>query len=290
MSSIYSLIPDIKHFIETNEDWYEQVSDLNKQQEKNRVRSTGHEPRRGLRLSGLGDRCPRALWYSIHHPELAERTAATDKFKFSYGHIIEQMALSLCRLAGHSVEGEQDELVVDGICGHRDAVVDGCILDVKSCSGAKFDQYRKGFLVEATDAFGYLYQLDGYVVGSAADPLVSVKDRGYLLFVDKEHGGMVLHEHYARPVLLRSRIEAFKAIIGNSSPPPCGCGLKPVGSSGNIGLDTRANYNPYKHLCFPELRTFQYKDGPDVKLIHLVKVVREPDVPEIFRLPNKEEG
>lgn len=231
-----------------------------------------------LRLSGLGDKCPKALWYSIHCPEQAEALPASARFKYGYGHIIEELALSLARLAGHDVQGEQDELEVDGIVGHRDAVVDGCVLDVKSCSSISFGKFKERTL-EKDDAFGYLYQLDGYILGSASDPLVVDKQKGYFLAIDKTLGHMVLYEHSLRLLHLQSRIVEYKQIVEAAQAPQCRCGTKPVGSSGNIGLDTRASYSLYKHLCFPELRTFLYAHGP----VHLVKVVRTPDVPELRR-------
>jgi hypothetical protein len=207
---------------------------------------------------------------------LAEPLPAAAKFKYGYGHIIEDMALSLARLAGHNVQGEQDELVVDGIIGHRDAVVDGCVVDVKSCSSIAFGKFKERTLAQ-DDAFGYLYQLDGYVLGSHDDPLVTVKDKGYFLAIDKTLGHMVLYEHVLRPDNIRTRIQQYKRISELPQPPRCTCGLKPQGSSGNIGLDVRASYSLYKHCCFPNLRTFLYSNGP----VFLVEVKRTPDVPEL---------
>lgn len=274
MKSIYTLVPDIQHFIETNEDWYEQATQDTHSRWKP-SEGINRDIRRGLRLSGLGDRCPKALWYSVHHPEQAEQLPASAKFKYGYGHIIEAMALSLARLAGHTVEGEQDELVVDGIVGHRDAVVDGCVLDVKSCSSLSFSKIKDGHLAN-DDPFGYLYQLDGYVLGSLLDPLVTVKDRGYILAIDKTLGHMTLYEHGLRTEIIRRRIREYQEICSRSDPPICRCGVKPQGASGNIQLDVRASYSPFKRCCFPEVRTFSYANGP----VHLVKVVRTPDVPE----------
>src|SRR6266849_6159935 len=43
----------------------------------------------------------------------------------------------MAKAAGHEVLGEQDELTLDGVVGHRDCVIDGCIVDVKTTS--RFD-------------------------------------------------------------------------------------------------------------------------------------------------------
>ena len=124
-----------------------------------------------LRLSQMGPRCPKALWYSIHHPELAEKLPTWAKFKYAYGHILEAFAIILAKEAGHDVTGEQDAIEVDGVIGHRDCVIDGCIVDVKSASSRSFQKFKTKTLAQ-DDPFGYLDQLDAYMAGSLEDPLV----------------------------------------------------------------------------------------------------------------------
>jgi len=58
------------------------------------------------------------------------------------------------------------------------------VVDVKSTSSIGFKKFRDGLLNILT-VFGYLEQLDGYLVVSLSDPLVTVKDKGYLLAIDK---------------------------------------------------------------------------------------------------------
>jgi len=187
------------------------------------------------------------------------------------------LALTLAKAAGHRVEGEQDELVVDGIKGHRDAVIDGCLVDVKSATSFGVAKSRRNF--EESDSFGYLDQLDGYVLGSANDPLVTIKDKGYLWFIDKTLGHMHVYEHTARPDRIRSKINRNKIIVEQSTAPACTCGTRERGQSGNIELDVRASYSAYKFCCFPSLRTFLYSDGP----VYLTRVAKTPDVPEVDR-------
>ena len=267
MKTIDTLITDV----------YELLRTYNGELEvKARVGSDDRAPT--LRLSQMGPRCPKALWYSIHHPELAEELPAQAIFKYSYGHAIENLAIQLAKLAGHTVTGEQDELIVDGIKGHRDCVIDGCVVDVKSTTSIGFQKFKDKSLLEKDD-FGYLDQLDGYLVGSLSDPLVTVKDKGYLWAIDKNLGHMVLYEHTIRSEHIHSRIRSYKAIVEQSSAPRCECGTQPDGKSGNIRLDTRASYSAFKHCCHPNLRTFLYANGP----VYLTKVVRTPDVPEIGR-------
>ncbi len=237
---------------------------------------TARPPR--LRLSQMGPKCPRALWFSIHHPELAEALPPYARIKYSYGHIIEQFTIQLAKAAGHEVLGEQDEVSVDGILGHRDCVIDGCVVDVKSSSSRGFDKFKSGSIAQ-TDDFGYLDQLDGYLVGSVNDPLVRTKDRGYLLAVDKTLGHMCLYEHQVREESIRERIRESKQIVALQDPPECRCKSVQDGTSGNLRLDVKASYNPYKYCCKPNLRTFLYSTGPR----YLTHVQRKPDVTEVDR-------
>lgn len=277
MPSINTLVPDIYDLVKSKGGWenvcFEKISTgLQKALVK------PDSPSR-LRLSQLGDKCPCALWNSIHHPELAEPLPPYAVIKYTYGHIIEALIIELARAAGHEVTGEQDELVVDGVVGHRDCVIDGAIVDVKSASSFGFKKFKDG-TIRQDDPFGYLDQLDAYVVGSAEDDLVRVKDRGYNLVVDKTLGHLYLYEHVVRPWRIRERIRLHREIIQQPSQPDCSCGTVPDGKSGNIRLDTKASYSNYKHVCFPSLRTFLYADGPR----YLTRVNRLPDVPEITPL------
>lgn len=216
-----------------------------------------------LRLSQMGESCPCALWHRIHKPHLAEPFQPWTEVKFSFGHIIEALAISLAKAAGHRVEGEQDEVSVDGIVGHRDCVIDGCIVDVKSAASPSFKKFKDGTLGQ-DDLFGYLDQLDGYLLGSHDDPLVTTKDRGYLLAVDKQLGHMCLYEHKltaAREYEFHSRADRYRNIVARTEPPQCTCGTYIERSTGNTRLDVKASYNPYKYCCFPKLRCFIGK-GP----------------------------
>jgi hypothetical protein len=266
MKSIYQLIPDI-HYLVSQKDWQKQLVVQPK---------FGGGSRSGLRLSQMGPKCPRALWYSVHAPELAEPLPPSAEIKYTYGHIMEAMVIELAKLAGHTVEGEQDELIVDGITGHRDCVFDGCLVDIKSQSTRAIEKLRSKTLAQ-DDPFGYLDQLDGYSLGSLSDPLVKVKDKAYLLGIDKTLGHMVLYEHECRHEQIKERIVKYRSIIERVSPPDCECGTRYSGSSGNIELDIKASYSPYKYQCFPHLRTFLYATGPQ----YLTKVVRLPNVKEV---------
>lgn len=270
MTNIYQLINDVKQFINSREELD--------------IPMTIHFGERKepptLRLSKMGEMCPCHLWHSIHRPELAEQLPPEAVFKFSYGHTIEKMAIELARAAGHDVRGEQDELYAFGIKGHRDCVLDGCIVDVKSCSKHMYEKFERK-AIAYDDPFGYLSQLDGYLVGSADDDLVQVKDRAYIWYIDKTLGKMGLYEHVLREQFIRRRIEEHKRIAGLSKAPACQCDTRAHGESGNVQLGVKSSYSPFKHVCFPHLRTFLYKERDGLKPVYLTKVVRTPDVPEL---------
>lgn len=276
MKSIHSLIPDIYSLVGGPDGITNLPPDLGTDVYNAVASSLGPRTSRGLRLSGMGDKCPCSLWYSVHHPEMEEQLPPYARIKYTYGHIIEHLIIALAKAAGHTVEGEQDEILLDGIRGHRDCIIDGCIVDVKSAATRSFLKF-KDKTIATDDPFGYLAQLDGYVVGSLNDPRVTVKDRGYLLAVDKQLGHLVLYEHRIRERYIRERIRDYKQIVSSSEPPRCECKSVPDGKAGNLKLDTRASYNTYKYCCNPNLRTFLYSDGPR----YLTKVVRVPDVTEV---------
>lgn len=292
IKNIHTLIGDIEHVVE-NEGWLTEANverltgDLRRQLVQ---RGRQENSRAVLSLSKMGEKCPCHLWHSVHSPGLQEPLPAAARIKFAYGDVIEGLGISLAKAAGHEVTGEQDECVVDGISGHRDCVIDGCVVDVKSTNSLSFQKIKSGYVAEDVFLAAYLAQLDGYLVGAADDPLVRVKDRGYLLAIDKVLGKMCLYEHKIRPEFIRERIRAYKRIVAGNTPPTCTCERVADGKSGNIKLGLAASYNPYKHLCAKQrgekIRTFLYEDGPRF----LTKVVRRPvrrdgrtPIPEINR-------
>jgi hypothetical protein len=279
--SIYTLVPDIQDLLKRKDGWFtDELRDAFSMDTGRRLQKQlgRQDSLRTLRLSGMGDRCPKALWHSIHTPEEAEPLPAWAEFKYAFGNVIEALAIQLARAAGHDVQGEQDELELLGIKGHRDCVIDGCLVDVKSCSGRQFAKY-KNKTVENNDGFGFLFQLDGYSLACASDSLVVVKDYAYILAIHKELGHVCLYEHKTRPAAIKERIIEYKRVVKLATPPPCTCNTMGYGGSGNVKLDTRASYEPFKYCCFPNLRCFLYSDGP----VYLTQIRRIPDVPEVNR-------
>jgi hypothetical protein len=262
--TIKQLIPDIYNLVKNRNGWFsEDLSRSFSLEVAQKISGQFNRPEQPsrLRLSQMGQRCPCALWHSIHRPELAEAFSAPNLIKFSHGHIVEAEAIMLAKAAGHLVTGEQDELDVLGVKGHRDCVIDGHIVDVKSCNSRTFANFENGDPVEI-NKFGYLDQLDGYMVGSADDDLVFHKDVAYLFGVDLTLGKMVLYEHHLRKAHILARVASNKAIVALDVPPACTCEEVSDGESGNYILGVNGSYNPYKWVCKPNLRCFIYSGGP----------------------------
>jgi len=280
VSNIQTLIPDIYKLVGGQDNWLREdiATQFTAELTLKLQESLGERASPTLRLSGMGLRCPCSLWHSIHTPLDAEPLPPWARIKYTYGHILESLVIAMAKAAGHEVTGEQDAVSVDGIVGHRDCVIDGCIVDVKSTTSRGFIKFKEGSIA-SDDTFGYLDQLDGYLVGSLHDPLVRDKYRAYLLAIDKQLGHMCLYEHTAREKSIRERIRDYRDVVALDRAPPCTCEEVPEGKSGNIRLGVRASYNAFKYQCHPQLRTFLYSTGP----VYLTKVVRKPDVIEIDR-------
>lgn len=227
-------------------------------------------------MSNVGEHCDRKLWFHVNHYEEGEKLSPEVRFKFLYGDILEETVLYLAKEAGHTVEGEQDTLEIAGVKGHRDAVIDGVLVDVKSASSYSFQRFSQG-LDRANDKFGYISQLQLYLHGSRDDPIVTDKDRAAFLVIDKTLGKICLDIHKKQDINWEQVVERKKALVASSTVPGRGYTDVADGASGNRKLDTSCSYCPFKHMCWPGLRTFIYSSGP----AFLTRVVREPRVPEV---------
>jgi len=228
-------------------------------------------------MSGIGKPCERQLWYEINTPNNSEELRPESYFKFLYGDILEEILLFLAQAAGHDVQGRQDELVINGIKGHRDAIIDGMVVDCKSASTYSFKKFSEGLTPEG-DAFGYLGQLGSYVYASKDDPRVLYKNKGAFLVCDKTLGHITLDIHEFPEKNWEEYYDRKKNIVSETNPPPRGFEAEPEGKSGNLKLGVNCSYCPFNKGCWPEQRTFLYAHKP----VTLVKVVREPNVTEII--------
>lgn len=241
--------------------------------------SKKQEPRAYLSLSGIGSPCRRKLWYKINEPGSGEELSAESLGTFFYGDLLEVLVLALAKAAGHDVQGAQDRLDVHGIKGHRDAVIDGVTVDVKSASKFGFEKFKHHKLRE-DDPFGYISQLSSYVYAGKDDPLVRNKHEGAFLVVQKDRFKLCLDRYDFTDELKNKEreIEETKALVSGPMPEER---LDPVPQSSkseNTKLCMSCNYCEYRKNCWPEARTFLYSTGP----VHLVDVVNEPRAPELI--------
>ena len=230
-----------------------------------------------LRMSNFGTPCERKLWYSVNRPETAEPLPPEARLKFLIGDIIEEVVLTLARQAGHDVEGEQDRLELHGVPGHRDAIIDGVTVDVKSANARSFQKFRNHEL-GTNDPFGYIRQLSLYVRSSEEDERVRVKSEGAFLAVDKELGHIVLDKYSFPDKDWEKEIEAKKIMLASPQPPPRHYMPEPDGKSGNMKLCMECTYCPHKKECWPGVKGYAYANKPT----WLTTVKREPDVPRIM--------
>lgn len=281
MKTIDTLIEDINSVLDGNGGWNASVAAhfdkaVNTLMDV-RLNPDGKARKGTLRMSNVGQPCARKLWYHVNN-EPGEKLRSNTRLKFLYGDIIEEVVLSLAEAAGHDVQGRQDRMELEGIVGHRDGVIDGMLIDVKSASTFGFKKFKENGL-RKEDPFGYLTQLAAYLLASQDDPLVTNKTEAAFLVMDKQHGHLVLDRYdlTAEMKELRSLIARRKVAVAEPVPPARAFSDKPYQKSGNKQLGIECSYCEYKHSCWPGLRTFLYSRGP----VFLTEVVKEPDVTEV---------
>lgn len=228
-------------------------------------------------MSSIGQPCERKLWYEINKPELAAPLSGNDYLKFLYGDIIESLMIFLAKLAGHDVKGEQDEVEIEGVKGHRDAIIDGVLVDVKSASPFSYKKFEDGSLKE-NDAFGYIPQLQSYLFASSQDDKLIQKDEAYFIGVNKVTGEFCLTSSKSDETDWSKTYALKKELVSQSDLPPRGFEPEDWGKSGNKVLPFNCGFCAFKKTCWPEIRRFQYAN----KVAELVVVVKEPLVDEIF--------
>lgn len=243
-----------------------------------RLQSKSEERVPTLRMSNIG-RPLRQLWYEINNYKTEELDGKTH-LKFLYGDLIEAIVLTLAEAAGHKVERLQEEIEVDGIKGHIDAVIDGVLVDVKSCSPYSYNKFQDGTLL-SNDPFGYVGQLSGYAH--------SLKlDAGFIA-VNKVLGDICILK-LPKEVIdgydIRSRIATVREAVGSKDVPERCYKDEPDGQSGNRKLALGCSYCGYRFGCWSDandgqgLRSFAYSTG----VRYLTNVSKTPNV---FEITNK---
>ena len=282
MKKIDTLVQDLESVIYGLGGWSGTVGSMlgtNIAMSANKRFSKPQEPRGYLSLSSIGTPCKRKLWYKVNKPDFGEPLAANMLLKFFYGDMIEELILAMVIASGHELKGTQDRLNVHGIRGHRDAVIDGMTVDVKSCSSYAFKKFKDGELRD-NDPFGYISQLSSYVYAGKDDPLVTDKTHGAFLAIDKVNGDICLDVYDFSKELQTKEQEMLEAkdLVAGDIPTDR---IQPVTASKaspNTKLDKSCQFCEYKKACWPNLRMFKYSYGIE----YLVHVEKEPKVEEVF--------
>lgn len=227
-----------------------------------------------LRMSSFGTKCLRKLWYAKHKPEKAEELAPYTRIKFLYGDVVEWLMLFLLSLSGAKVTGQQSTLELEGVKGHRDAIVNGKLIDVKSANSRGFEKFRT-HSVPSNDPFGYMDQLGLYLAASKDE--VEEKNKASFLAFDKEMGHVVEDTYVFPDKDWTKEIQTKKTVVDGPNIPDRGHEPIDFQKSGNKQLCVECRYCAWKSECHPDLRTFLYSSGP----IYLTKVVSTPNVQEV---------
>jgi len=239
-----------------------------------------------LRMSGVGQ-CTSRHFHN-YNGVTGEKIPPHIHMLFMVGDILEETLLTLAKLSGHTVTGQQDECYVDGVLGHRDCVIDGCLVDVKSASPYGYKKFSTGSISEGGDAdnYGYLYQGDGYSEGFKDDETITDKENYYFWAIDKSLCKQtVLQVPVEMMPSARRRIAQIREITDSPVAPVREHPDEEEGKAGNRVLSKACHYCPVKHECWADandgkgLRSFGYSNG----LKHFTKVVKTPRVEEIVR-------
>lgn len=277
--TIDTLVEDIYHLLDEDTDHEPSEENLdwiaNSVKELLRARLSSREREAAtLRFSALG-RPDRQLWYATHAPEKGERMLPKTYFKFLYGDMIELLLLFLAKESGHEVTHEQQEVEIDGVIGHCDAIIDGVTVDAKSASPYSFTKFENGsFLTE--DPFGYVGQISAYRYA------LNTRRAGFLV-ANKVHGDIgfaevptdILEEYDPE-----GRVVHLRNVLASDREPPRCYSDKPEGKSGNRILDVACSYCPFKNHCWRDanggrgLEVYNYYSGPKF----FTHIEREPRV------------
>lgn len=240
-------------------------------------------------MSNIG-RPLRQLWYELNNTP-GEKVSGKTLLKFAYGDLIEALVIALAEAAGYKISNLQEEIVVDGIKGHIDLVIDGVLVDVKSCSSYSFNKFKTGELLDAgNDAFGYVAQLSGYAhaLGLPAAWIAVDKVTGEVCVLELPQSKIDEYD-------IKARIkEATEAVVQPVPPAKCYEDV-PYQKSGNRKLGIGCSYCAWKATCWSDanngegLKTYIYSTGP----VYLTHVVKEPRTFQVldteFPIKQKEE-
>lgn len=257
---------------------------------KERQAPPAGDPTHQLRVSNYGLH-PRRHWFDQDAANRGLRKednfTGPDLLKFLIGDVWEAVLLYLSHKTGHHVTHRQEEVIVDGIPGHLDSVIDGVVVDIKSASRYAFDhKFKNGALISDpnADGFGYIPQVRGY--GKA----VGIAKQAFLA-ANKETGELcLLKVPESISFDVSAHIEKVREALKKPEPPKEYC-FEPVQEdNGNKSLHKNCSFCPHKFRCWKDanggagLRAFKYAKS----MVYLTHVEKAPKVPEVNLYGNEE--
>lgn len=241
--------------------------------------------------SEVGEECGRKMVYKFNDSRADPEPMQPHTYlKFMYGDLLEHVMVALILHTGHKVEHLQTKLEAEcgtgRVSGRPDITVDGICLDIKTMAPYSFKRLVAG----DTGSFGYAEQVSWYHHTLVAEGKLNAGPVG-ILAIDKVSGK--IHLQLFAPVpfaalrenvsLLSKDIRAYK----NSHTLPAQLPSVPYGKSGNLMLDLKCRYCPFKWECWKAanggagLKAYAYSSGP----VWFTNVKRKPraGVPQLSR-------
>lgn len=253
----------------------------------NRFKRHGEDRVPKLSISNVG-RPLRQLWYDMNGFK-GEPLSPETKFKFLYGDLIEEVFLFLAVEAGHEVTDLQRRVEVDDVSGKIDAIIDGVLVDVKSCSTRSYEKFETGKIL-TDDPFGYIAQLNGYKKALGIT-------RAAFIPIDKVLGKISVFELPDDDYDVSARIRVVREAVAQKEPPERCYEPKKVSKtdkSGNLILSSGCSYCGHKFRCWADANEGQgllvrhYSSGPKF----FTRLVKEPRLKyevEYEQFPTKSE-
>ena len=227
-----------------------------------------------LRLSSIG-KPDRQIWYGVQGEE-GESINGQTKIKFLMGHVLEALLICLTKAAGHTVTEAQDEVMVEGVLGHQDCVIDDVLVDIKSASSFAFKKFKEARLTD-DDPFGYIAQISAYATKN------NRKEAAFFA-IDKNSSELcILPVHDMEMIDAPSRVSYLKDMVTKDAAPARCYDTIADGKSGNRKLAVGCVFCGFKKKCWADanggqgLRAFKYSNG----VRYLTTVAKTPDVEEV---------
>ena len=277
-----TLIPDIYETLEQGVDVtqphvaeaLEEVGGLVREAVETILREGQRKGASHLRLSSIG-KPDRQIWYGVQGEE-GESINGQTKIKFLMGHVLEALLICLTKAAGHAVTEAQDEVMVEGVLGHQDCVIDDVLVDIKSASSFAFKKFKEARLTD-DDPFGYIAQISAYATKN------NRKEAAFFA-IDKNSSELfILPVHDMEMIDAPSRVNYLKDMVTKDAAPARCYDTIADGKSGNRKLAVGCVFCSFKKKCWADanggqgLRAFKYSNG----VRYLATVAKTTDVEEV---------